>query len=519
VVRLLKALPYRLVFLAFVSAFFWFSSLPAWCEEEETKSREKASPQKESIEEQISRTDHAVTVEHNKLMYSATAGEIIVNQQDSDVKARMFYVAYEVKTDGRRPITFAFNGGPGAASVWLHLGCMGPQRVDLTDDGRPLPPPATYSENPYTWLAFTDLVFIDPVGTGFSRSIPDTQEARREFFGVEQDIQAVGEFIRLYLTRKDRWLSPTFLVGESYGTTRAAGLSKYLQQRYGIDLTGLVLISPVLDFDTIIFPAGHDLPYALFLPTYAATNRYYQHQGKKQPDEDLRAALKTVETFCLREYMSLLARGDTLSDSERHQLGEQLAAFTGLSENMIVKHNYRIAWSDFTMSFLKGENRVLGRMDTTISGAAADPTAPYPQYDPSLDPLYGVFSAAMNAYVRTDLAFETDRVYEFLNEDVSRKWDWESKGRRNQGYLTVADRLHDALAINEHLHVFVAGGMYDLATPYFATRYTLDHLWLGPLKDRVVSKTYRAGHMMFTHADTLKALFADVQAFYEQADR
>ncbi|HAM51997.1 MAG TPA: hypothetical protein DCP92_15395, partial [Nitrospiraceae bacterium] len=251
----------------------------SWAKDEpqsvqEKKGEEKTVPQ--DGEEKVSKTDHTLIIDGKELRYRTVAGDLFIKQENGNAKGKVFYIAHELEKaeHSGRPVTFVFNGGPGAASVWLHLGGLGPKRISLKPNGEPLPPPVRYGDNPYTWLTFTDLVFVDPMGTGFSRSTPDDEKTSRAFYGVQQDIQSVAEFIRLYLTRNSRWISPKFLVGESYGTTRVSGLTWHLQQRYGIDLNGVVLISPVLDFDTILFHPSHDLPYVLFLPTYAATVAY-----------------------------------------------------------------------------------------------------------------------------------------------------------------------------------------------------------------------------------------------------
>ncbi len=470
-------------------------------------------------EEKISHTEHTVDVDGKALRYSAVAGEIIVAQEDNEAKGRLFYVAYELKGEepNTRPITFAFNGGPGAASVWLHLGCMGPRRIALSDGGRQLLPPGRYGDNPYTWLSFTDLVFIDPVGTGFSRSIPDDEATRRKFYGVEQDIESVAEFIRLYLTRNSRWLSPKFLVGESYGTTRAAGLASHLQQRHGIDLNGIVLISPVLDFDTISFRSSNDLPHVLYLPTYAATAWHYHLGSYKNDDTGLEQVLNRAESFSINEYLVLLAKGGTLGREEKEMLAEKLTAITGLSRQIIEKNNFRVTWVDFVRNLPVNGNHLVGRMDSSITGVDPEPASHHPPYDPSLDPLYGPFSAAMNAYVRQELQYESDRVYEFLSSQVNKSWDWQSGMEQEQGFIDLSRRLREVMSINPHLRVFIASGVYDLATPYFAAQYTVDHLSLGKQKKNVSLRKYRAGHMLYTHADALKEFFTDVKVFYEKA--
>jgi carboxypeptidase C (cathepsin A) len=455
------------------------------------------------------------------LQYSALAGEISVRKGKPPVEGRIFYVAYvlEGKDLGDRPVTFAFNGGPGASSVWLHMGGLGPKRIVLSPDGTPLPPPFHYKDNPFTWLAFTDLVFIDPVGTGFSRSEEEEKEKKSAFFGVKQDIEIVGEFIQRYLTENRRWISPKLLVGESYGTTRAAGLAWHLHERYGIELNGLVLISPVLDFDTILFHPSNDLPYLLFLPTYAAAAWHHRVLADSLNKSELRDILADVEAFCLHEYPVFLTRGNRLQEQEKEGLSEQLSLFTGLPAELIKTHRFRISQRTFVKNLLRNQGLLVGRMDSTVTGPDPYPNRFDPRYDPSLDTLFGPFAHSINAYVRDTLKFETDRFYEFLNADVISQWDWCSGLPGGQGFVDVSHSLKDIMTLNSHMKVFIASGYYDLATPYFAVEHTLRHMWLGDLEANVTMKTYRAGHMIYTHSEALSRMVGDVERFYEEALR
>jgi carboxypeptidase C (cathepsin A) len=391
--------------------------------EADEKKTEKVRCENEEKKERSSETTHSITVAGKRIEYRAVAGDLIIEQGNNDGRGRIFYVAYETlqKKKEQRPLTFVFNGGPGAASVWLHLGGLGPKRIRLMDAGTASDPPVRYVDNPGTWLVFTDLVFVDPVGTGFSRSDPGEEKSKDLFYGVKEDIESVAEFIRLYLSKTGRWVSPMFLVGESYGTTRAAGLTQYLHQRYGIDLNGVVLVSPILDYDTILFHPSNDLPYALFLPTYAATAWYHGKIPGGLGPEAMRKIVEEAKHYALNEYISLLARGDDLTLEERTGLKERLHMYTGLPVDFIEERHFRIKETDFLRYLLKDRKEVLGRMDTTVTGVLLDPSSPYPGYDPSFDPLFGPFSSAMNAYVRDDLHFESDLFYEFLNMEVNRK--------------------------------------------------------------------------------------------------
>lgn len=499
---------------------FWLAigfSCPGGAAQKAAAAPEKAVAPVDAPEKRVL-TSHAMRIDGQKYNYTATAGELQIERGEGEaaVSAMMFYVAYTLEADkpAQRPVTFLFNGGPGAASVWLHLGGLGPKRIEFSENGQALPPPVRYRDNPHTWLAFTDLVFVDPVGTGFSRSEASADAVERGFLGVKQDIAAAADFIRLYLTRSQRWLSPKYLVGESYGTTRVAGLAWHLNQRYGINLNGVVLVSPVLDFHTILFHPANDLPYALFLPTYAAAAHYHGRLSPALQKQDITALLPKVEAFCLTEYTAFLILGEAAGALHKKSIAERLQAYTGLPPDLIEKNHYRIDWVDFTMRLLADERRIVGRMDSTITGVNPAPAEVYPKYDPSLDTLYGPFAAAMNAYVRGELGFETDHTYEFLNADINRRWDWVTGLPQHQGFVRVAHDLRDALALNQNLKVLIACGRYDLATPYFSAAYTLDHMWLGSRRADIDIRCYRAGHMLFTHAQALAEFTRDAKRFF-----
>ena len=450
----------------------------------------------------------------------ATAGEIPIRLKENDeAKARIFFVAYEKDCSDRisRPVTFLFNGGPGASSVWLHLGGVGPFRIKMRENGTLLPPPSQLIENSETWLPFTDLVFVDPVGTGFSRGEPDNAKTAKPFFEFRKDIEAAAEFIRLYLNQSGRWGSPLFLAGESYGSTRVANLALSLNERYGVTLNGLVLISTVLDFATILPFSSSELSYVLCLPSYTASAWYHNRLPSIQQKMDLLTLLNQVEGFCIDEYLNLLARGDNLSEIEKEKLCSRLHEFTGLSKNLILEHRFRIPTPVFTKNLLKSETKLIGRMDTTVSGPDPYPSHPYSAYDPSLSPLYGYFAGAMNGYVREVLGFETDLPYEFLNPKVNSRWDWAGGLKQKQGFVDVSNDLLEIMSLNKNLKVLILGGLYDLATPYMAVTYTLNHLWLGSLRKNITRKNYKSGHMMYTRRAVLEALTRDVREFYCEA--
>jgi carboxypeptidase C (cathepsin A) len=489
----------------------------------ETKSEEtikKEEPKKEPVD-QIVETHHTITIAGEKINYTVTTGIMILKEEMADrdkesenakPKAAFFFAAYTkdgVDDKTRRPLTFAFNGGPGSSSVWLHLGLVGPRRVYMTDEGYMPHPPFKLVDNESSLLDVSDLVFIDPVSTGFSRPV-EGQKAR-EFHGFKKDIESVGDFIRLYTTRYRRWTSPKFLIGESYGTTRSAGLSGYLQDRHGMYLNGIMLISSILDFQTADFNPGNDLPYILILPTYAATAFYH---GKIKTRKTLQSFLKDVEKFASGEYMLALAKGINLSPKERTHIVEELARFTGLSEEYILRTNLRIEIFRFTKELLRDQNHTVGRLDTRFTGIDRDSAGENFEFDPSMAAIIGPYTATLYDYVRGELNFESDLPYEVLNPKV---WPW-SYAQNENNYVNVAETLRRSMNTNPYLKVHVANGYYDLATPYFATRYTFDHLGLDPsLQHNISMSYYPAGHMMYIHSPSLIALKANLADFINSA--
>jgi carboxypeptidase C (cathepsin A) len=457
------------------------------------------------IEEQKVETKHSLKVKRGSLKYTATAGTMVLKEEDDEkgehkAKVSLFYVAYiadRPKGSKPRPITFAFNGGPGSASVWLHLGVLGPRRIEMHADTGPTPPPYKIIDNPQSILEHTDLVFIDPVTTGYSRSAPG--EKAKDFHGYKKDLDVVAEFIRLYTTRHKRWTSPKFLIGESYGTTRAAGLSGLLQDRHGMYLNGIMLISAVLDFSTLDFHVGNDLPHILFLPSFAAT-AWYHGRLDAELQTSLRKTLDEVEAFAIGEYASALMLGDKLPAEKRAAVAKKVARYTGLTEDYVARTNLRVEIMRFTKELLRAERRTTGRLDSRFTSHDRDAAGEQWEFDPSYAVIQGPFTAALNQYIREELNFETDLPYEILSERVH---PWSYKEFENQ-YLNVADTLRKAITINPALKVFVANGYYDLATPYFATEYTFNHLQLEPALHKNISmEYYEAGHMMYIHHHSL----------------
>jgi len=467
-------------------------------------------------EDKASKTQHTVRIGGQEIKYTATAGTMVLKTEEGQPKASIFYIAYtkdDVADRGQRPVCFTFNGGPGSSSVWLHLGAFGPRRVEMGDVGNLAAPPWKLVDNESSLLDVTDLVFIDPVTTGYSRPAPGEQPG--QFHGLREDTEWVGEFIRLWATRNERWLSPKFLAGESYGTTRAAALSGYLQQRYGMYLNGVVLISTILNFQTARFDVGNDAPYLLYLPTYTATAWYH----KKLPQDlqgDLQKALKEAREFAAGDYAQALGRGSKLAPPERAKIVQQLARLTGLSPAFIEEANLRIQIQRFCKELLRGERRTVGRLDSRFKGIDGDAAGERPDYDPSMAAITGPYTATLNDYVRRVLKFESDVPYEILTSRVQ-PWSYaQFEGR----YVNVAETLRSAMTQNPDLRVFVGNGYYDLATPFHATEYTFDHLGLDPaLQSHVSMAYYEAGHMMYIHMPSLANLKKDVAAFIQSTTK
>jgi len=469
---------------------------------------------KNASEEKLSVTHHSIEVNGGALSYTATAGYLRLKDESGKPKADMFFIAYtrdQQESGTRRPITFAFNGGPGASSVWLHLGALGPKRVPTKEPDKPMPPPYKPVDNEYTWLSFTDLVFIDPIGTGLSRPVPG--EDAKQFYGIKEDLQSVGSFIRLYTTRFGRWLSPKFLAGESYGTFRAAALTQRLFEGYGMDINGVVLISLALNFQLFSFDSANDLPYVMFLPTYTSAAWYHKKLPADLQQGSLREALDQVEAWALSDYMLALAKGDTLVGAERDKVVETLARYTGLSKTYIQNHDLRIERSGFMRELLRDQNRIVGLMDSTATGFGEH----YGDIvnEPGLTATIGPYMAVMNNTIRQELKYESDLPYIFLSSEAVSQWNW---GSAIGGHVNAMDRLSQAINRSEHLKVFVASGYYDLDVPYFGAKYAMDHLGLNAdLQKNVTVRCYESGHQLYTHEDSLKQLTSDVAAFFKSA--
>ncbi len=466
-------------------------------------------PTDKKEESHLVTTEHEVTINGQVVKYKATAGDVPLLSDTLKPRARIFYTCYEIpgQDPSKRPITFAFNGGPGSSSVWLHLGAIGPKRVPLGPEGMDTPPNATLIENSESWLDLTDIVFIDPVSTGYSRPV-EGQDAN-QFHGLYEDISSVGDFIRQYITTHKRWASPKFLAGESYGTTRAAGLSGYLQDSLGISLDGIVFISPVFNFLTTDFSDGNDTAYWLYLPSYTATAWY--HKKLDASVGDLNAAIAEARTFAGGEYLLALSRGDTLSPKERDDIAGKYARLTGVSKQFVLNNNLRLPLHRFTKELLRDQARSVGRLDARYKGIDRIAAGDGPDEDPSYTAILSPYTSALNRYVREELGFESDLQYEILTGRVH-PWNF---GAGGDGYTNVAGTLRQSMTRNPRLQVLFCSGYYDLATPTFAMDYTIDHLGLDPsLRGNIRRAYFESGHMMYVRTADLQKLKREVTPLY-----
>jgi carboxypeptidase C (cathepsin A) len=473
--------------------------------DKDEKKPEEKKEEKPIPKDNLVVTDHVVQIGGKEVKYTVTAGTIVLKEETPDrekeaegekPRAQVFFVAYTREGDeskSKRPLTFSFNGGPGSSSVWLHMGVLGPRRVVMQDDGNLPKPPYELTDNEYSLLDQTDLVFIDPMNTGYSRPVEGMKP--KEWHGFKKDIHLVGDFIRLYTTRANRWLSPKFLIGESYGTTRAAGLSGYLQERHGMYLNGIMLISAVLDFATLDFNINNDLPYILFLPGYTATAWYHD---VLKPHKPLETWLKEAEEFALGDYARALLKGDGIDKEELEQITEKVALYTGVSKQFVERSKLRINAFHYFKELLRERGLTVGRLDSRFTGKDRLGVSEYAEYDPLLTNVTGPYTAGFYDYVRSELKFESDLSYEILSGFVH-PWSY-------------------AEFENPYLKIFVANGYYDLGTPYFATEYTFDHLGLDEnVRKNITMEYYEAGHMMYIHMPSLKKMKEDLAEFIQSA--
>lgn len=486
-------------------------------------------------------TAHSISVGGKTLRYHVTAGFIVLKEEEGKplaksgeqksppesketeanktkdglkAKAKIFYIAYTLDDAGdpaTRPVTFAFNGGPGSSSVWLHMGSMAPRRANLTDEGEAPPPPYQLVDNESTWLDKTDLVFLDPVSTGYSRTV--TKEDPKQFHGIKEDVASVGDFIRLYISRNARWLSPKFILGESYGTTRAAGLSDYLQNRYGLYFNGIILVSSALNFQSIIFSAENNQPYVDFLPTYTATAWYHKKLAADMQSKSLAEVVEAARAFAGNEFLLALARGDRLPAADVTHLAGEINKFTSLPTNYIVQRKLRVKDSQFFSHLLLEEGKTIGRYDSRFTGPRYEPGTEDGEYDPSDEAVNGPLSAAFNDYVRRELKFESDLPYELI-ADVE-PWNF---GNAVDGFPNTEEDLRHAMTRNPYLKVWVTCSYYDLATPFFGAENVVSGMNLEPaIRSNLRFTYYESGHMLYIHKPSRVKFKEDFLAFLKDA--
>jgi carboxypeptidase C (cathepsin A) len=456
-------------------------------------------------------THHQIALNGKTLSYTATAGRLPLKRGDGKTEAEMFFVAYTLdgQEAAKRPLTFAFNGGPGSASVWLHMGALGPKRVVLQPNGFMPAAPYRLEDNPDTLLDRSDIVMVDAMSTGYSRAA--TAELTKKFLGVKGDVQAFGEFIRLYISRYDRWSSPLFLLGESYGTTRAAGIAGYLAD-HGIAFNGVTLLSMAVDFQTLEWNKSNDLPYFLLVPTFNMIAGYH-HKLSADLTQDVAKTREEVVRWSSNDYALALGKGDTLAPEEHHKIVEQLSRYIGLRPEVIEAHNLRIDVPTFTHELLLDQKLVSGRLDGRF-------TSPNPDedrfYDPTGAAILPPYNSAFNNYLRTELNYKSDMPYRVFayDEPGFRSWDW---GNAEQGFPSTAGGLRSAMIKNPYMKILVMEGYYDLATPFAAANWTMDHLDLSPqFRESVSYATYNAGHMVYIDRAEHNKMKKDLVDFMEK---
>lgn len=473
------------------------------------------TPITQSFQVRTVKSDGQVTIDGQEVAYQVETGKLVQADDAGKEKAEVFFIAYTRPSENGspRPLSFAFNGGPGSSSVWLHLGMLGPKRIVLPDDATPLRPPYQLTDNPMSLLDVTDLVFIDPVSTGFSR--PVENEEKSQFHGYQEDVQSVAQFIHDWTSHYKRWSSPKFLIGESYGGIRAAGLAGHLQSRYNYELNGIVVISGAINFQTLRFGDNNDLPYICFLPTYAATAWYHGQLDEEMQAMPLEKVVQRAERFSLGEYATVLLQGSQASKRSVDRVVQEMIHLTGLDETFIRRCNLRPTMSGFGKELLRDEGKTIGRFDSRYVGIDRDQTGSRTEYDPSGSAIFGPFTATMNHYLRDSLNYEQPRVYEILTGNVQ-PWNYDSFTGR---YVDASESLRSAMTSNPYLKLYVACGYYDLATPHFAMQYTINHLGLdSSLMPNVTVSNFEGGHMMYIYEPAMKELRDQLVKWYADAD-
>ena len=510
--------------LPVVAAFVLMLPFSVRAQEKETKPAEKPAEAaaQPTPKEESSVTDHSIKVGGQTIPYKATAQTILLKNEKGEPTALLYSTAYtrsDVKDPSTRPLAFLYNGGPGSSSVWLHMGSFSPKRVMTVNADVTPPAPYKLADNASCLLDKTDLVFVDPIGTGFSHAVGKAQD--KDFWGVDPDVKSLAQFVTTYVSRNNRWNSPKFLIGESYGTFRSAALGNYLQEHDNLYLNGIVLVSSVLDLGTLSFYPGEDDTYIYYLPSYAATAWY--HKVVKNRPENLSAFLDEARKFAATEYAGALTKGDTLSAGEKTEMAQKVSRFTGLDSDYLVKANLRVNLPQFMQELQRSRGLTTGRLDARFSGPTFDLIAEYADYDPQETAISGAFVAAFNTYVREELKFGQDKTYQVFANFEGAQWDWKHRSGDNFGFPgapNVVNDLRAAMISNPRLQIEVENGIYDLATPFFATEQTMNHLGLAEnLRKNIHLQYYDAGHMMYVRDEDLAKLKANVATFIDAASK
>ena len=496
------------IFLTCVIIFLF--AVGSFAQTRALKEEKKKNDKPILAEEKFVSTQHNIRINGKEVRYTATPGQFVLRRPNGEPRGNMFFVAYTldgVKDMRTRPVTFCYNGGPGSATIWLHMGTLGPKRVQMAEDGFQPAPPYKLVSNEYSLIDVTDIVAIDAMSTGFSRAVDG--EDPKQFHGVKQDIGAFSEFIRLYITKFNRWSSPKYLLGESYGTMRSAGVSQELQSLHGIELNGIVLVSAVLDLGTLYEAPGNDIHFVCFLPTYTVTAWYH-----KKLSSDVKGSLEEImdeaRKFAFGEYLAALTKGNRLTPEEIDDVAKKVARLTGLSPEYVKRANLRVNPRRFRKELLRDRRLMTGRLDSRFTGIDADAAGEVREFDPSNTALQGAYTALFNNYIRNELKWKSDLKYR--TRGPVRPWDFGTKYRPM--YLNLVDSLRSTMARNPFLKILVANGIYDVATPYAATEWTFDHLGFeSTYRERVKMTYYEAGHMMYIRPSMLKKFKQDVAQF------
>ncbi len=480
--------------------------------------KKKAKPQRPDPTASNWTTSHSMSIDGTKVEYDATVGSIILRDTEEKPSAELFYTGYfrtNADDAAPRPLIFSFNGGPGSASFWLHMGIMGPKRVVTEEVGPQAAPPYEMVDNQYTLLDIADIIMLDPVGTGLSR--PAGEAEGKDFWGIDEDAASLTQFIRRFLSQYKRWNSPRYLLGESYGTTRSAVLATHLQ-RSNIDLNGIVLVSSVLDFATIGFPEGSVVPYVTNVPSYAVTSAYLDALPGGKP-ADHAAFMNEVEQWAITDYATALLAGSAVDPAHRAKVLNDMHLYTGLSKEYLDKSNLRVSAPEYQQELLRDKGLLVGRLDARFTGPSGDVLNTRPSHDPQSTAISSAYTSIFNTYLRDQLGYDGDR--EYVPSGMARPWNWERQGGArsfSRGAIpNVAPDLARALTRNPRLEVLLINGIYDLATPYFAAVWTMDSLNLPPdLRDNIERADFAAGHMMYVEESLLEQWRTTLASFVER---